>query len=341
MSINELKPGDRLNNSIICAKTGIILLPAGTVLTQSHIDNLANRDVLVGSQQEIAREQEKIEKIFNQVISKSAPFGREKISEAAEKDYGILEESVYEVYEDRKSWEKSQKAVKDLLNSDRLFDLVSISNAKKTETIEQNALNSAIQVASFLKYLDFSSEKKEAMVSAAYLSDIGLKECTDQNTSKNHELDYKNHPLESLKIIKELDPGVAQAMQNAIIQHHETLDGLGSPSGIKDVDPTAQLIGACYRLNRTIAENSSASEILERFYALVEKYSPEILRTLFISAFILPEKRKITLKGKRGVVEQHNRDNPDRPIVLVESDSDYPGYRYVDLTKDLTSFIDF
>ncbi|GEM_PF-5626522 len=341
MLINELKAGDKLKMSVVCARTGIVLLPAGTVLTQAHIDHLANRDVFLGSQQEIAREQERIKKIFNQVMSGSAPFGREKISEEAKREFEILKESAYDVYYDRKNWNKSKKAVHDLLNTENLSDLISISTAEKVETVEQNALNSSIQVASFMKNMDVSKEKKESLVIAAYLADIGLKEITDDNAIKNHDVDHKNHPQETLRVVKELEPNLVQPMTKAIMQHHETLDGLGVPHGIKDVDPSAQLIGACYKLNLTSAETNSASEILERFYALNEKYSPIILRVLFTSAFILPEKRKVTLDGKKAVIEQHNPENPDRPIVMVESDTDYRGYRYTDLTKDLTSFIDF
>ena len=341
MLMNELKPGEKLTRSVVCAKTGIVLLSAGTVITQAQIDNLSNREVWIGSKQEIDREQKRIEKVFKRVISNSAPIGKEKISEEAEKVFDVLRESVYDVYHDKKNWDKSKKAIKDMLNTDHLIDLVSISTAEKAETIEQNALHTSIQIASFLKNTDFSDEKKEALTIAGYLSDIGLKEMTDGNRLKDHEVDHKNHPVETLRILKELEPNLPQSMLSAVSQHHETLDGLGTPSGTKDVNPLAQLIGACFKLNRTIAETTSASEILERFYALNEKYSPVILRALFLSAFILPEKRKIALDGKSGVIEQHNQENPDRPIVMVESDNDYRGYRYVDLTKELTRFINF
>ncbi len=339
MSRDELELGEQLTMSVVCARTGVILLPAGTVLTRAHIDNLANREIWFGSQQEIAREQERIEKIFNRVLSQSAPLGKEKISGEAQKEYALLRESVYEVYADRKNWRSSKKAVQEFLETEHIVDLVSISTAEKVETIEQNALVSSIQVASTISYMNIPSENKEALVTAAFLADLGVKEIAADNRLKDHDIVYKNHPMITVKLLKELEPALVLPMYRAITQHHETLDGLGTPAGIQDVDPSAQLVGACYRLNRIIADTGSVSDILERFYALNEKYSSLVLRALFTSAFILPEKKRITVDGRKGVIEQHNRDNPDRPIVLVESDNDYRGYRYKDLTKDLTSFL--
>ena len=340
MNQTELRPGVKIKTSIVCARTGLVLLPAGTVLTKEHINNISNREVVIGTREENMREQARIKKVINEINFANIPFGKEQISEKAKQEFNNIQDTAREVYYNKNSWKTSKRIVADIAKNRDLRELIFIANAREVKTVEDNAVNSSIQVASYLNEKEgLSFAEKQSIITATFLSDIGLNEVSDNSTLKNHHINNGNHVSESLKILKQLEPDLTADIVEIVSQHHETLDGQGIPLGIKNINPLAQVVGACYKLNVVISETLSISEILEVFYAYCEKYSPNILKKLFKASFIIPENQRIMIGNRKGAVVQHNHENPDRPIIMVESENDYLGYRYIDLTKDLTSFV--
>jgi len=143
-----------------------------------------------------------------------------------------------------------QDITKQLLESDNLV-LHLMNDAKKEDGIYFHSLNVAVLSMLIAKELGWGRGEIEAIGLGAMFHDIGKLKVPAQILKKQGplttpELNFiKQHPLFGAEMVR-LAENFPEAALPAITQHHEFLDGSGSPKGLKekDLDKTAQLVAA-------------------------------------------------------------------------------------------------
>ncbi|QSX35863.1 HD-GYP domain-containing protein [Shewanella sedimentimangrovi] len=143
-----------------------------------------------------------------------------------------------------------QDITKQLLESDNLV-LHLMNDAKKEDGIYFHSLNVAVLCMLIAKELGWGRGEIEAIGLGALFHDIGKLKVPQQILKKQGPLTtpeinfIKQHPLFGAEMIKLAD-NFPEAALPAITQHHEFLDGSGSPKGLKekDLDKMAQLVAA-------------------------------------------------------------------------------------------------
>jgi HD-GYP domain-containing protein (c-di-GMP phosphodiesterase class II) len=92
--------------------------------------------------------------------------------------------------------------------------------------------------------LGYSDYKLKTLMLSSYLHDIGLLllEYQDENkmVSFDEHSQYKDHPTIGRDVVRKL--GFSSVVAQAIVQHHERLDGSGFPNSTKIINEYAQII---------------------------------------------------------------------------------------------------
>ena len=132
----------------------------------------------------------------------------------------------------------------------------------------------------------------------------------------------RQHIYYGLRLAHTLEPHTDQNIIKAIEQHHEYLDGSGFPVGECNVHPWAQIIGLFNFYNTLtyeyVVENTDNTRDISKYSG---KFS-DLLVKYFLNVFDITLK-DFDINGKRTKVI--STKDPIKPIVMVESDTDFGG----------------
>lgn len=114
----------------------------------------------------------------------------------------------------------------------------------------QHSLRSALISHSLAVRLGMSSHQKEDLLLAALCHDLGEMHTDPALLETSHRIAPQErryilvHPITSYVLVRDL-PGISTAVQQAVLQHHERLDGSGYPHGLtaEQIHPLAKLLG--------------------------------------------------------------------------------------------------
>lgn len=164
---------------------------------------------------------------------------------------------------------------------------------------------------------------------AGALADCGMSKVPlrirEKKGALNH-LEYKEiqkHPIYSYQMVKDF-PALKDIMKQAIIEHHERLDGSGYPRGMKleQISRFSQIIAVadtfhamtCERIYRTKESPFKVVEmIMENEFG---KFDIQVVQSLISIVVDLPIGMKVELSNmERGEILFINKFSPTRPLI--------------------------
>jgi hypothetical protein len=179
---------------------------------------------------------------------------------------------------------------------------------------------------------------------AGALIDVGLWVLADSGRRADPaSAEFRAHPRLGADTVRGFEPP-ADAIVEAILQHHELEQGQGFPQGLKGgaihpyakilalVDRYASLTGAAAR-GRTRAHDAIRDIVRSRN----EEFSPPLIKALLSEISVFPPGTPVRLNtGEYARVIRVNRDHPLRPCVEVVADAKgraVPAARVIDLAE--------
>jgi len=285
----ELKPGMIIGEDIV--EQGRVLYPAGTKIDQHIIEMLIRYSVLCIT-------------VMEEVDFATTHYERirfDKNFKAFEQEYATLllyYKSIMNelLLSDRKPDDSILIAIYNKLSSyipsgavllDYLYNMM----PNEDELTFTQCLNSALLAGAFADWLSMSEEDKNTLILCGFYYDIGKFRFPYDLLWKPGKLSeeefntIKSHPLLGYSIIR--NHAISEHVKNAVMMHHERLDGSGYPyqmSGNK-IDVFARYIAIidtyiAMASPRAYRNAFTPLQILNNFESNLEKYDTELLMPL-------------------------------------------------------------
>lgn len=221
-----------------------------------------------------------------------------------------------------------------LANSEDIFRVVDSINSLRgiDEYTYTHSVNVALYSMLIAKWMGMEEDEINDIIKAGLLHDIGKSRVPNSILNKRGPLDnyefevMKQHPSLGYEICKNM-PGIKDEIKEAVLYHHEKIDGSGYPTGLKDVEigmyakivSIADIYDAItservYKKKQTPFE--TFLEIKEIAYGKLDiKISDVFLNN--IASFYLGTKVKLNT-GEIGEVAFIYPHKIDRPIVKID-----------------------
>lgn len=242
LAVKNLKIGMTIAQSIY-STSGSIVIPAGTVVQQAHIDRLRNlgiHDVVIDDPRvrdlvipESISERTRVEAIglLRQVHDSVSRVTRIE-------DIEIPYDGVLEVVSD----------IEDDL-AEQASDIVTLIDCPSPDDyLEIHSLNVAILSIATARRAGLGARTKDVGV-GALLHDVGMSLIPDEIRLKRGKLEpeemetVRKHPALGLAILRQVSRSSVYACA-IVYQHHERHDGSGYPRGLRgtEIDPLARIV---------------------------------------------------------------------------------------------------
>ena len=329
VSVYELKEGDVLGKDIDDLSTGNILVGKGTKLTEELIYRIENSGV---------------SKVFVE-----DPKLVSRVNSQMSEGYEKIETKIKDVFEDV----ASGKDV-DLRGDENAFNALIEGVCKEGDIVDQlmllrssddytyvHSMSVGILAPKLGMWLGYSEEDLYRLSVAGVYHDIGMmlmpKEIVNKKgplTDEEFEI-IKKHSQYSYDIVKkysDFDEDIAQA----VLLHHEKMDGSGYPKGIsgEKIPKLARVVAICdiysaLTTNRVYRKKDSpfvASGHLKR--ESFSKLDPHMVRVFVdnIAQFYIGNRVSLS-DGREGVIVAIDPVQKDFPLIKV-------GTEFVDIRKD-------
>ncbi len=232
-----------------------------------------------------------------------------------------------------------------------IFDLNSYSIPK--DYVYHHSIATGLISAVLAQKLGFNRGNCIQMALAGTLADCGMSKVSSKTREKKEALtatefaEIRKHPIHSYSMIKDF-PVLKKEMKEAVLKHHERLDGSGYPTGTK-ISTTldySQIIAVadvyhamiCERLYRTKQSPFIVIEMIKE--SEFGKFDIKVVQALMDLIVELPIGTKVELSNlERGEVMFINKFVPTRPLIKLESTGeiiDLSTNRYFHITRVLT-----
>lgn len=191
-----------------------------------------------------------------------------------------------------------------------------------------HSIDVAILCELVAKRLGWDDERRSSLISAALTCNVAMQKLQDQLQSQETPLTDQQreainiHPQQSFEMLKNC--GINDSVWlEAVVQHHERIDGSGYPKGIKgnDLAIEAALIAVLDRYTamisgRTYRDGIHAKEVLSKMFVdRGQVYDESICITLIKELGIYPPGAFVRLvNGEIGIVIKRGKDSM-KPIV--------------------------
>lgn len=244
ININEIEPGTELKRDIFDAD-GRLLLIKGTILIQELVDSLKNKEIdviyIIDDEIEVQDKKDQSKNKINKMLKHSIPDAD------IEKVYKLM------IFEMRRTTIRGtyKKIIQKNFRED-MDSFLKVLNAKTDEVIisylmhqkeantgykyEMHSVNAALISILIARWLGNKGLRVDELCLAALLHDIGEyqipREIYDKKgpLTKDDWKQIKMHPLYGAQILGKTD-WINNRIVDAVIKHHERLDGTGYPLG--------------------------------------------------------------------------------------------------------------
>ncbi|KGR91839.1 c-di-GMP phosphodiesterase [Ureibacillus massiliensis 4400831 = CIP 108448 = CCUG 49529] len=210
-----------------------------------------------------------------------------------------------------------------------MFDLNSYSNPK--DYMYHHCVATGLISSVIAQKLGFDKGVILQMATAGSLADCGMAKIPARIRDKKQALnqaefnEIRKHPIYSFQLVKDL-PALKEDMKQAIIEHHERLDGSGYPRGLKldNISVYSQIIAIADTFHAMTSERIYRSK--ESPFKVVEmikesefgKFNIKVVSALMNIVVDLPIGTKVELSNfERGEVMFVNQFSPTRPLVKL------------------------
>ncbi|WP_309122451.1 HD domain-containing phosphohydrolase [Paenibacillus sp.] len=209
------------------------------------------------------------------------------------------------------------------------------STAATGDKLEHHFVNNALNVSVFATKLAMaegaSADELRTVCAAALFHDIGKLLVPQELLSKRTRLSdedlrtLRRHAELGYRLLKN-DGSVSLVAAQCALQHHERVDGLGYPFGLRgsDIHPYAKLIGMIDAYDALVSHRSYRNamlphEAMDYLYANVESaYDRGKVEQFRNKVAIFPPGTAVTLNtGEKGVVSRLDSSCLQRPTIRV------------------------
>ena len=258
VSLDEIVSGNELQFPIFDG-FGRLLIGKGVAITDSMLDRLKKLGV-----RKVPIEEEGYEDIEEvDLVDQKSVIEANKALRDVSNDIKKNKIADPEIIMDA-----ADKLISEILNKPKLSIAVNdvrIYRDYLLSHMTRTAIFSAI-LGTSLGYNDY---KLKTLMLSSYLHDIGLLllEYQDENkiVSFEEHPQFKDHPTIGRDVVRRL--GFSSVVANAIVQHHERLDGTGFPNSTRIINDYAQIISIISFFDSLtqpfVGEGYSPSEALE------------------------------------------------------------------------------
>jgi len=350
IGIESVEPGQILGKSIYTSE-GRSLLQSGVSLTPSMINTLHRLGVTVVYISEKEFEDVKLEDVVSdetrRMAIKSISDSMQKIQKGKDFDSKSISQAVGSIIDEI------------LRNKNILLQLSDIRT--KDNALFIHSINVCIISSIIGAKLNLSTPNLKELAIGAILHDIG-KTVVEESESKtvipkgktnNHENDHTWLGFNLLRKKHELSLATA----HIALQHHEKIDGSGSPRGIggDEIHLFAKIVGLANYYDHLISEidgeGMAPYEASEYIMGLANvHFDHEVVRQFLRSIALYPTGTSVKLStGDVGVVVGQHMGLPSRPIIrVIKLGEENRGSRFasqdhevqeIDLAKNTTIFI--
>ncbi len=324
----EIPIGSLLNEDLFTTN-GALLCPKMTLIDDVVHSKLERYQ---GTVRVLVTEQEKtVNDLSNDIVSDlddSLDF-TEEIKEQAE-------ESVVSIFD---NLDKPEEAV-DITQmlSKQLCDYIKSSkdvgiNLEKLKISDEYTFKHSVDVGTMASLLSVQLGKSEKFVQdimiAGILHDIGKSKIPPEILNKPGKLTDKefriiqNHPVFSYQILRDCR-NVSEEIRQAVINHHENIDGSGYPRKLfaDSIGEMAKIIAISDVFDALVTKRvykpaKTPAQAIEMMFSMGNKFDIRIFRMFLSQVNAYPNGSVVTLSNNQvcKVVAQNN-DYPLRPIVM-------------------------
>ena len=250
--VDKLRNGDMVAEEVFTEHTYVTLLVKGTIIDEmikNRLIRLDIEDILISRS---ATEVDTLEEIAgNSHIMKKHEFKEEYKDNV--RDVKDLFKNIFNG--NNIDFEQVTSISDDIFkNLDEIYIAVeSISEFKEFDEYTYiHSFNVALYSMLLAQWLELSKADIEDLVKAAFLHDIGKARIDDSILNKHDKFTYeefaemRNHPQYGYDICKGMN-GVSDRVKEAVLSHHENIDGSGYPNGKKgdEISLFARIIAVC------------------------------------------------------------------------------------------------
>jgi len=266
VDLSFLKVGDQIEFDCYIQKFNgfCLIIEAATKLSQRHIQILVHtrKHYVTYNQLNFYKKISAEHKVKEKEIISFEELQKEQLEKfSLEKKVIILYNSLSKIIEDLFLHNKAiDSEYFDLLlhhfilmtRKDKVASRYIINFMPKEDTHWNHSVNVALLAIVLGNYMQYSIVQMRVLATAAFLHDIGKKEISANIFEKNAKLsvseidEMHKHPLFSAELAK--DMGVEErAVLDAIMHHHEYLDGSGYPDHLRSqrISDFTQIITIC------------------------------------------------------------------------------------------------
>ncbi|NLL75995.1 MAG: HD domain-containing protein [Clostridiales bacterium] len=231
-----LKPGMEIGEDIINYKNEL-LVPAGTILEESHIKKITRHSVMsVVIKEAVDYATTHFEKVhlsegfkkFDSVYSEYLLYYKELMIDFVMNGIPFQVEHLMDIYHAITPYAS---------NGELLLDYLYHLLPSEDNITHAHCLNSALIAGVFAKWLNLSEEDTDILIKCGFFYDIGKLKLPNEliwKPDKLTELEFmqiKTHTFAGFDLLKDLD--LNPHIINATLMHHERCDGSGYPSRLR------------------------------------------------------------------------------------------------------------
>jgi HD-GYP domain-containing protein (c-di-GMP phosphodiesterase class II) len=338
-SISELTEGQILGKAIF-DENGNELLSNGTELSKRMIDKIEKVGI------DYVHVVNNVIDLFDRKEEKATRF-----YESTEKTKKLTKEIISDIIDDDTiNLAKYKKVINGIFNDILTKDaiILNLDNLKSlSEYYFEHAINSTVLAVGTCLVLGLNRNLIEKIAMGIIIHDVGYNGVPKELLNKKDKLTYEeykivqNHVKIGYDMVEKAD-GVSKETRDAILYHHENIDGTGYPEGLKGNEiPLSAKICAVSDVYDALLSNRDYRVKLNRYQAtkiLISnvdvKFDKYIIKNFLKIIGHYPNGTNVILSdGYRGVIEKENKFKPIIRLTLSNQGQIINTKEILDLSK--------
>lgn len=339
LSIKNIKIGMCIGEDLF-SQDGQLIAPKDTIVTNDVLNNLHNFNI---ETVEISKLGNMSQNIFDVTSTSNFAAFENDCAESAEKLSSSLEDIISDEGGEKIQAIESLSGTLYQNNKNNLNLLDMIYNMRiNADSVYSHSLNVAMIASQLGRWLDFSEEDVQLLMTCGLFHDIGKllipKEILDKpGKLSDEEFEIiKSHVVKGHEFLNSIE-GIDERVKSAALNHHERCDGSGYPNGLKgdEIDKYSKVI-AIADVYAAMTADRNYREVICPFTvaAQLEKEGLHKFDTQYVIKFLdkmLNSYLQSTVElsnGQVGTVIMINRFIKSKPLVELLDGT------FIDLSKN-------